>query len=333
LSPPRPANGSQALELAQATGQEFLVCDALVTLASLEAAQGRGEDCLKHVHEADRLASELGLRLMQLLARRQRALLELGTGRLEQAIEHYEALRRLAAQWDISHSYYSPIPDLIEAYARVGALDEARKLLPEYLVQVPGDANPLPAARAARCQGIIAAEDYDAHFQKAINFQERSAQAFQHARTLLCYGERLRRAQRRRDARIQLRASIEIFDLLDARPWADRARAELRASGETIGQGGPGGERLTPQELQIAMLVTQGRTNAEIGRAVFLSTRTVEFHLSRAYRKLGISSRTELAGRLVGAGQHLTAKLSNISTKATRQNNLLCATIAAEDEG
>ena len=302
------ALGSQALELAQATGQDYLACDALVTLAGVEAAQGRAQDCLKHVHEADQLASELGLRLTQLLARRQRALLELGTGRLEEAIEHYEALRRLAAQWDISHPYYSPIADLIEAYARAGALDEARKLLPEFLAQVPSNANPLPAARAARCQGIVAAEDYDPHFRTAINLQEQSGHAFQHARSLLCYGERLRRAQRRRDARIQLRASIETFDLLDARPWADRARAELRASGETISGGGAGGDRLTPQELQIALLVTQGRTNAEIGRAIFLSTRTVEFHLSRAYRKLGISSRTELASRLA-------------STPATRQNS------------
>jgi tetratricopeptide (TPR) repeat protein len=216
--------------LRAATGQQFLVCDVLVTLASVEAAQGRSEDCLRHVHEADRLASDLGLHLQQLLARRQRALLELGTGRLEEAIEHYEALRRLAARWDISHPYYSPIADLIEAYARAGALDEARRLLPEYLAQVPGDANPLPAARAARCQGIVAAEDYDVHFQKAVSLQERSVHAFQHARTLLCYGERLRRARRRRDARIQLRAAIEIFDRLDARPWAIRARAEMNAS-------------------------------------------------------------------------------------------------------
>jgi DNA-binding CsgD family transcriptional regulator len=107
------------------------------------------------------------------------------------------------------------------------------------------------------------------------------------------------------------------------------ARAELHASGETIGHGALGGERLTPQESQIALLVTQGRTNAEIGRAIFLSTRTVEFHLSRVYRKLGISSRTELAGRLLGTGQHLTAKPPDVSTKATRQNSLLCAAVAA----
>jgi DNA-binding NarL/FixJ family response regulator len=143
--------------------------------------------------------------------------------------------------------------------------------------------------------------------------------AFQHARTLLCYGERLRRAQRRRDARVQLRAAIEIFDRLDARPWADRARAELNASGETIRRDGSTDERLTPQELQIALLVTQGRTNAEIGRAVFLSTRTVEFHLSRAYRKLGISSRTELAGRLAGVAHD--PNRPDISTPTTRQSS------------
>ena len=125
---------------------------------------------------------------------------------------------------------------------------------------------------------------------------------FQHARTHLAYGERLRRAQRRRDARVQLRAATEIFDRLDARPWAERARAELRASGETVASPGRGGKQLTPQELQIALLVSEGRTNAEVGRAEFLSTRTVEFHLSRTYRKLGVASRTELARRLASAG-------------------------------
>lgn len=131
---------------------------------------------------------------------------------------------------------------------------------------------------------------------------ERGDVVFQHARTHLTYGERLRRAQRRRDARVQLRAAAEIFDRLDARPWAERTRAELRASGETLAKAGDGAEQLTPQELQIALLVTEGRTNAEVGRAVFLSTRTVEFHLSRAYRKLGVASRTELTRRLATAG-------------------------------
>ena len=228
--------------------------------------------------------------------------LELGRGRLEEAITHYEAVRRLAAGWGIGHGFYSPIPNLIEAYARAGAIDRARALLPEFLAMVPGDANPPSAAAAAQCRGIVAAGDFEGHFLKALRLWEKSGIVYYQARTHLAYGERLRRARRRRDARVQLRAAAEIFDRLDARPWAERARAELRASGETMTNPSNGGEQLTPQELQIALLVSQGRTNAEVGRAVFLSTRTVEFHLSRAYRKLGVASRTELTRRLASAG-------------------------------
>ena len=296
------ACGSQALDLALATGQTFLACNALVIIAEIEAAQGRDEDCLQHARDADRLAGEAGLPLLQVRARLSPALLAFGRGRLEEAINRYEGVRRLVVSRGIAHPYYSPIPDLIESHARAGDLDQARSLLPGYLAQVPGDANPPPAARAARCRAITAAADFDHHFQEAISLHERANIVFQHARTHLAYGERLRRAQRRRDARVQLRAAAEIFDRLDARPWAERTRAELRASGETMTAAGHGGEQLTPQELQIALLVSQGRTNAEVGRAVFLSTRTVEFHLSRAYRKLGVASRTELTRRLASAG-------------------------------
>ena len=296
------AYGSQALDLALATGQSYLACYAYATLANVEAAQGRDDDCLRHANGAEQLALELGLRKLEVQARRSRALLDLGRGRLEEAITRYEGLRRLTADAGIAHPYYSTIPDLIEAYARVGAIDQARALLPEFLASVPGRANPQSAARAARCRGLVAADDFDAPFLEAIALHERGDVVFQHARTRLAYGERLRRAQRRRDARVHLRAAAEIFDRLDARPWAERARAELAASGETLARAGDGAEQLTPQELQIALLVTEGRTNAEVGRAVFLSTRTVEFHLSRAYRKLGVSSRTELTRRLATAG-------------------------------
>jgi DNA-binding CsgD family transcriptional regulator len=301
------AYGSQALDLALATGQAYLACYAYATLANVEAAQGRDDDCLRHANGAHQLAAELGLRKLEVQARRSQALLDLGRGRLEEAITRYEGLRRLTADSGIAHPYYSTIPDLIEAYARIGAIDQARALVPEYLASVPGRANPQSAARAARCRGLVAADDFDTHFLEALALHERGDVVFQHARTHLAYGERLRRGQRRRDARVQLRAAAEIFDRLDARPWAERARAELRASGETLARAGDGAEQLTPQELQIALLVTEGRTNAEVGRAVFLSTRTVEFHLSRAYRKLGVSSRTELTRRLTAAGTVLAS--------------------------
>ncbi len=299
------AYASQALDLALATGQTYLACYANTILANVEAAQGRDDDCLRHANDAEQIATELGLRKLELQARRSRALLDLGRGRLEEAIERYQGLRRLVADAGLAHPYYSTIPDLIEAYVRAGAMDRAQALLPEFLASVPGRANPQSAARAARCRGMTATDDFDTPFSKAIALHERGDVVFQHARTHLAYGERLRRAQRRRDARVQLRAAAEIFDRIDARPWAERARAELRASGETLASGGDGGEQLTPQELQIALLVSEGRTNAEVGRAVFLSTRTVEFHLSRTYRKLGVASRTELTRKLATAGPPL----------------------------
>ena len=291
------ALGSQAVQLAHAAGQDYQACQLHTIMASIEAAQGRSDDCRRHAREADKVAGELGLQPQQLLARRNLALLDLSEGRLEEAIARYEALRQLAVDWGVSHPYYSPVQDLIEAYGRAGMLEKARALLPEFMALVPGEANPVPAARAERCAGLLAEHDFEAHFQRALALNAQGI-TFEQARTHLCYGERLRRARRRRDARPQLRAAAEIFDRLDARPWAERARAELQASGERV-ESEPANERLTPQELQIAMLVSQGRTNAEVGQAVFLSTRTVEFHLSRAYRKLGVVSRTELTRRLL----------------------------------
>jgi len=111
----------------------------------------------------------------------------------------------------------------------------------------------------------------------------------------LLYGERLRRARRRVDARRQLRAAIETFDQLGAARWSERARTELEATGETIARRDETApEKLTPQELQIALQVAEGRRNREVAEALFLSPKTVEFHLTRVYRKLDLNSRAEL---------------------------------------
>ena len=295
------AHANQALDLAEATGQAWVSCDVLVAVTSIEAAQGREAECRAHAREADRLAAELGLRMRQLRLRCHLALLEFGHGRLDEAIARYEQVRRLAADWGVRHPWFSPLPDLVEACGRAGDLERARPLLPEFGAQLPGEDNPLEAGRAQRLRGILTEGDLDAHFLRGIALHEECHAAFEQARTHLCYGERLRRARRRRDARAQLRAAIEIFGRLDAGPWAERARAELRAAGESVTDPGPARQRLTPQEMQIALLVSEGRTNAEVGRAVFLSTRTVEFHLSRAYRKLGVATRTELTRQLASA--------------------------------
>ena len=155
---------------------------------------------------------------------------------------------------------------------------------------------PLPSALAARCRGLLARADrFEPHFDEALALHARVQSPFALARTRLCYGERLRRAGRRIDAREQLRAARETFERIGAEPWAERARGELRASGETLRRRDPfEAEELTPQELQIALQVADGKTNKEVGAALFLSHKTVEFHLSRVYRKLDTRSRAEL---------------------------------------
>ena len=111
----------------------------------------------------------------------------------------------------------------------------------------------------------------------------------------MLYGECLRRERRRTDARVHLRAALELFRTLGAVPWTERAEAELRATGETARKRDISAvEQLTPQETQIAGLATEGLTNEEIAAQLFLSPRTVDYHLREVFSKLGLTSRSEL---------------------------------------
>ncbi len=158
-----------------------------------------------------------------------------------------------------------------------------------------------PAVGARCCgRGVLAPEEeFEAEFARAIELHGALASPFERARTELCLGERLRRARRRKEARTALRSALERFERLGAAPWAERARSELRASGETLRhRKAMAADELTPQELQVAMLVAKGATNRETGAALFLSPKTIETHLGRVYRKLNVRSRTELAALL-----------------------------------
>jgi DNA-binding NarL/FixJ family response regulator len=109
------------------------------------------------------------------------------------------------------------------------------------------------------------------------------------------YGEFLRRARQRTAAREHIRAALDLFEQIGAQPWAERARAELRASGESARRRDPSTiDELTRQELQIARFVAHGLTNRQVAEQLFLSPRTIDFHLRNVFRKLGIASRNEL---------------------------------------
>jgi DNA-binding CsgD family transcriptional regulator len=139
-------------------------------------------------------------------------------------------------------------------------------------------------------------------YQSAIDYLGRSRARVDLARAHLLYGEWLRRENRRADAREQLHRADEMLRAMGAAGFAERARGELLATGETVRKRAVGTDRdLTPRETQIALRARDGKTNREIGAELFLSARTVEWHLHKICAKLGISSRRQLADALTGA--------------------------------
>jgi DNA-binding CsgD family transcriptional regulator len=156
---------------------------------------------------------------------------------------------------------------------------------------------PWALAAAHRCRALIDPETTADRYEAALRELGRGhAAPFDEARTRLLYGETLRRERRRAESRVPLRDALRTFERLGAALWAERARTELRASGETARRRDASTlADLTPQELRIARLASEGASNPEIAAAVFLSRRTVEYHLHKVFTKLGIASRAELA--------------------------------------
>jgi DNA-binding CsgD family transcriptional regulator len=146
-----------------------------------------------------------------------------------------------------------------------------------------------------RCSGIVAdASSFEPAFERALAAHDAEPFPFERARTELAYGERLRREGRRKSARERLRAALELFEDLGADAWSARARSELAGTGERLQPAHVARERLTPREMQVALAVAEGRSNGEVAAALYLTPKTVEYHLTRVYRKLGLRSRAEL---------------------------------------
>jgi DNA-binding CsgD family transcriptional regulator len=292
----------EAIRLARETDQAMPLCGALAGLASLKARQGEEEACRAAAGEAIALSERHGLGFLRLWALDALAELELGHGRLEPAIERLQEKRRTLEALGITDPDVSPLPDLIEAVVRSGGATEATDGWDAFARLAQTKGQPWALARLARGRGLLAAPaDLERHFSVALRLHAATPDRFEEARTRLCYGERLRRAGRRVQAREQLRAALALFDELAASPWAERARSELLATGERARRRDPSTlDDLTPQELQIGMVLAGGHTTREAATQLFLSPKTVEYHLRNVYRKLGIHSRDELAARLGG---------------------------------
>jgi DNA-binding CsgD family transcriptional regulator len=326
------ALAARALDTAREQGAEGSVAYASELLAEYELALGEFDAAGAAWADAERVGEETGQPHMVAWSRLQEGLIAANRGRDDEAARLVDSARQLydplwymgadgpawvlgtsalargdgeaavglldTTRLDSCQASYAPFTvgsDLVEAYVRAGQPALAAAALDAL---APHAQQAWARAALGRARGLAAAQDaFDAPLQQSVaTFAELGAR-LEEARSRLCHGERLRRAGRRVQARAQLRAALALFERMRCEPWAERTESELRASGETLHARGPGSpvDELTPQERQVATLAAAGLSNKEAAARLFLSVKTIEAHLHRTYRKLGVRSRAELA--------------------------------------
>ena len=296
------AEATEGLTLAKDAGLSNTTSFFHAILAWLAAVRGRHQECRAHATEATEEAQATGMAVANSIAEWALSLVDLSTGQLEQAVARLEAVRTGPPGY--GHPYISLmlVPDLLEACVRAGQDDRAQAAFAGFESFARPHAPAWALALAARCRALLSKDaDSERAFLDALELHAQNERPFDRARTELLYGESLRRARRRTEAREALRGALERFERLGAEPWAERARTELRASGETARKRDPSTiDHLTPQELQITRLVADGLSNKEVAAHLFLSPRTIDYHLRNVFAKLGITSRTQLARLRLG---------------------------------
>lgn len=297
------ANYEEAIRLARETGQETDLAMSLAGLAWLESRQGKGDACREHAAEAVRRCTDRGIRMGEAWCLFALGDLELAEGNAEAAATVLRDLARQLDAWGIADPDLYPGAELVDALLRLGRPGEARAEAQRFADSAHVKGRPWSVARAHRARGMVADEaSFDGHFSAAIEAHADTRDLFETARAHLAYGARLRRAARRVDARAHLRTALHAFDQLGAGSWARSAAVELEATGERVARREASGtDALTSQELQVSLLLAEGRTTRETAAALFLSPKTVEYHLRKVYTKLGIHSRSELAEHLLGS--------------------------------
>ncbi|MFI1848900.1 ATP-binding protein [Streptomyces sp. NPDC020480] len=296
------ALSAEGLALAREAGISNSAAAHLANLAVCAAVRGEEDVCHTHARQALAIAipHRLGLRVG--VASYALGVLDLGLGRFAQAHERLAALVDAGPGAGHPVVVWGSVADRVEAAVAAGDEAAARTAVAFLERWSAHAASARSQALLARCRALVAEDDkavsllYEALGHLAAD----SGAAYDQARTALLLGERLRRARRVGEARGHLRQAMEVFQRLAAEPWERRARGELRAAGESADRPAPDAlAALTPQELRIARLVAQGAANREVAAQLFLSPRTVEYHLYKVYPKLGISSRAELTRLLL----------------------------------
>jgi DNA-binding CsgD family transcriptional regulator len=274
--------------IAEARGQHWRIGALLI-------AAWRGE-----VHQVQQLlaavaaeAGREGQGYQLVFADYARCVIELGQGRYGAAFASF------TADIEDTSQIKFVLPDLVEAAQRAGHHDAAQSLLAQLERLAAASPSPLTLGYRARARALTAGDGQAEELYREAIAQHGAARGPVHlARSQLVYGEWLRRIKRPRDAREPLRAAYRGFDEMGARAFAARARRELSAAGESVPVRASTQDReaLTAQEAQVAELAAGGATNAEIAAQLYLSPNTIDYHLRKVFRKLGVTSRRQLAG-------------------------------------
>jgi DNA-binding NarL/FixJ family response regulator len=289
----------EGFRLARDAGLRNTASVLLAELAWFAAVRGQDEQCRAYVAQVTEQARATRMAIANTIAQWGLALLDLARGRPELAAARLEEVRAAPPGVCQPHIALVFVPDLVEASVRADRETQAAAAFTAFEGFAQPGAPAWARALAARCRALLCEDAVDAEreFAEAVRLHAESDRPFDRARTELLYGEHLRRRRRRVDSREHFRAALTTFEQIGAEPWTERARGELRASGETARKRDPSTvDQLTPQELQIARLVADGLSNKDVAAQLFLSPRTIHHHLRRIFVKLDITSRTQLAG-------------------------------------
>jgi DNA-binding CsgD family transcriptional regulator len=274
--------------IAEARGQPWSLGSAL-----LAAWRGQPEHAYALLDAVAGEADRQGQGYQLVFADYARCILELGHGR------YHAAYASLASGIDDTSQIKFVLPDLVEAAQRSGHPDVADGTVRRLTRLAAVNPGPVILGFLSRAQALVAGDGTEAedHYQEAINQHARARGSAHLARSHLVYGEWLRRIKRPRDARSSLRTAHRLFEDIGARAFAGRAQRELAATGEAVTAQAVArhSHDLTPQEAQVTRLAAGGATNAEIAAQLYLSPNTVDYHLRKVFRKLGVTSRRQLA--------------------------------------
>jgi DNA-binding CsgD family transcriptional regulator len=289
---------AEADAVCEATGSRAAPFAALL-LASLRGDQGEAAPLIEATIAR---AAAGGQGIAVAYAHWVAAILANGLGRYEEA---RAAARHASEDTFTLHVSMWALPELVEAAARSGITEVAAGALERLAETTQAGGTDFGLGLEARCRALLSGgAAADGLYREAIDRLGRTRLRPELARAHLLYGEWLRRQGRRVDARGQLRTAHDMLEAIGMEAFAERARRELIATGGKVRRRrAETCDRLTPQEEQIARLARDGRTSPEIGAQLFLSARTVEWHLGKIFTKLGIGSRRELHAGLAGPGQ------------------------------